>query len=52
MRHFDTGYFKKKINKRKFISKKRDITNDRSSFTTERGWGTFSEERVEKFPIR
>ena len=26
MRHFDTGYFKK-INKRKFISKKRDITN-------------------------
>ena len=27
MRHFDTGYFKKKINKRKFISKKRDITN-------------------------
>ena len=27
MRHFDTGYFKKKINKRKYISKKRDITN-------------------------
>tara|TARA_B100000902_G_scaffold399999_1_gene474411 strand:+ start:4758 stop:5423 length:666 start_codon:yes stop_codon:yes gene_type:complete len=27
MRHFDTGYFKKKISKRKFISKKRDITN-------------------------
>ena len=27
MKHFDTGYFKKKITKRKIISKKRDITN-------------------------
>ena len=27
MGHFDTGYFKVKISKRKLISKKRDITN-------------------------
>ena len=27
MKHFDTGYFKKKVTKRKIISKKRDITN-------------------------